>query len=165
MVNIAGEIELTAKASGSASNNSIFRDSSDNLIKFKDNSGNINIIDTGMLGEVKQFALSVSGSLSKATLQGLGWAICDGTDIVATQGITGATITGNAPDLQHTFLRMSDDESSGGTGGSETHNHSIAFSDPPAHNVDHTNVTSALATSSASTLPTYYELAFFIKVK
>ena len=71
--------------------------------------------DSGLLGEIKQFALSISGALTKSQLQARGWAICDGTT-PASQGISDATIT-TTPDLRERFLRHSADETTGGTGG------------------------------------------------
>jgi len=118
----------------------------------------------GALGEVKQFALSIIGAVTKAALQTRGWAICDGTT-PASQGISSPTIA-TTPNLEHTFMRMSDDESSGGTGGSETHNHAVSSTfhvdDYPSGDTDAVGTT---MTSATSTLPTYYELAFFMKVK
>ena len=66
------------------------------------------------LGEIKMFDLSRSGAVTKATLQGRGWAICDGTT-PASQGITDPTIT-TTPDLRTKFLRHSANETTGGTG-------------------------------------------------
>lgn len=69
----------------------------------------------GLLGEVRMFALSMAGSVTKSTLQVKGWAICDGTTPSA-QGVSSPTIT-TTPDLQDSFIKMSSDESSGTTGG------------------------------------------------
>ena len=100
-----------------------------------DVSGNvISSYDPNQLGEVKLFALSMSGAVTKATLQGKGWAICDGTT-PASQGISTPTIT-TTPNLEHKFLRMSDDESSGDCGGSETHNHQITYRDNDSQSED-----------------------------
>ena len=136
------------------------------------------------LGEVKMFALSMSGAYSKANLQTRGWAICDGTT-PATQGITSPTIT-TTPNLEHTFIRMSDDESSGGTGGADTHTLTTAEMPSHRHTLAGHNDTTAfdsgardgyvtdsgtLTTNSVGSgdahnnLPTYYELAYFMKVK
>jgi len=128
--------------------------------------------DTGLLGEVRMFALSMTGAVTKASLQGKGWAICDGTTPVA-QGITSPTIE-TTPDLQEKFLRMSNDETSGTTGGSDTHNHTMSGGDGCAgadtscaghgYNSDG-GIIDIVDTNSTSTLPSYYELAFFMKVK
>lgn len=92
--------------------------------------------DTGLLGEVRQFALSISGAVTKATLQGKGWAICDGTT-PASQGISSPTIT-TTPNLRSRFLRHSADETTGGTGGSNSvnlqHNHQWYYVDHVAPN-------------------------------
>jgi hypothetical protein len=120
--------------------------------------------DTGLLGEVRMFALSMTGAITKASLQGKGWAICDGTTPV-TQGITSPTIE-TTPDLQEKFIRMSDDESSGGTGGEATtgtHTHGTRTVEGwPEH-----ESTTAYNGSggSHSNIPPYYELAYFMKVK
>lgn len=128
--------------------------------------------DVGLLGEVKQFALSITGSITKAALQARGWAICDGTT-PASQSISDATIT-TTPNLKHKFIRMSNNETSGGTGGTETHNHtgttdqatdltakSNAVAEPVADE-DHTH---DFTTSTDNNLPPYLEMVFFIKVK
>ena len=121
----------------------------------------------GYLGEVRMFALSMTGAITKASLQGKGWAICDGTTPV-TQGITSPTIE-TTPDLQEKFIRMSDDESSGGTGGSETHSHTVTMSYISNHSGNsHTGAGrtgDTSPTNSAGTIPPYYELAYFMKVK
>ena len=136
----------------------------------------------GQLGEVKMFALSISGAVTKANLQAKGWAICDGTT-ASTQGISSANITASTPDLQEKFIRMSDDETSGTTGGSDTHNHDISvygkygidgngtidiIEGIGGHIIGHDNRDTwkdDAVTNNTTILPPYYELAFFIKVK
>ena len=77
--------------------------------------------DVNLLGEIKLFALSISGAITKQNLIDKAWAICDGTT-PASQGIDDAIIT-TTPDLQEKFIRMSKDETSGITGGSTSHTH------------------------------------------
>ena len=149
----------------------------------------------GYLGEVRMFALSMSGAVTKAALQSKGWAICDGTT-PATQGISDPTIE-TTPDLQEKFLRMSNDESSGSTGGadSEAHNHqwltgrvgnSGANIDSNygagggdaggSYNSGGSNVSLESDGTSlqepnytdnytVNTVPAYYEVAYFMKVR
>ena len=154
-----------------------------------------------MLGEVRQFALSMSGAVTKATLQSNGWAICDGTT-PTSQGISSPTIT-TTPDLQNRFIRMSDDETSGTTGGSDTNTHNHKWSTEGTGNAYGIQKSSSQTTcnnltwngtgsteqmqfngnnlggvseatfhgsnytsqETINTMPSYYELAFFIKVK
>jgi len=141
----------------------------------------------GPLGEVKMFALSMTGAVTKATLQSNNWAICDGTT-PSDQGITGATIA-NTPDLQEKFIRMSNDETSGTTGGADTHNHQWhkQFTGGSGHRINTTNtgngtggtydssgnivsipsdpISVDLYTDENDNKPPFYEMAFFIKVK
>lgn len=150
--------------------------------------------DTGLLGEVKQFALSLTGAVTKATLQSKGWAICDGTT-PAAQGIADATIT-TTPDLRERFLRHSADETTGGTGGSATHNHlwfeaggsfvsgnyTLKSFNGNSGNYKTANSSGTLAsienfcddddfmdtsayTTKTDTQPPYYDICYFIKVK
>lgn len=148
------------------------------------NSGYFNDIQyVGILGEVKMFELSTTGAVTKATLQAKGWAICDGTT-PAAQGIASADITAATIDMTHLFIRMSNDESSGSTGGEDTH--TLTTDEMPEHS--HTintlassgggeayagsgGVQSSPSTSSVgggnahNNLPSYVELVFFRKSK
>lgn len=129
------------------------------------------IIGGGLLGEVKMFALSMSGAITKASLIARGWAICDGTT-PATQGISSPTIT-TTPDLQNKFISMSDDETSGTTGGSATmaHTHSHTHTGDGdavrflASGGDYKLTNDATAASNTENRPPFYEMAFFLKVK
>lgn len=121
----------------------------------------------GYLGEVRMFALSMTGAVTKAALQAAGWAICDGTT-PASQGISSPTIE-TTPNLEDKFLRMSDDETSGSTGGAATHTHTIVESGSgPGDKIMGGNTAAdyyELTTGSSSNLPPYYEVAYFMKVK
>jgi len=104
------------------------------------------------LGEVKMFALSMTGAVTKASLQSKGWAICDGTT-PTTQGISSPTIA-TTPDLQDKSIKMSDDETSGGVSG-WSHNHTYTVSSSTLNTSGVQNITGTQ----------FYELAYFIKVK
>lgn len=149
----------------------------------------------GLLGEIRQIALSMTGALSKATLQGYGWAICDGTT-PASQGISDATIT-TTPDLREKFLRHSANETTGGTGGGTTHNHQwgvqisggshpeYAYNSVTNNNSDATKQTynssgtvidipkgsgnywkgNLYTSKESSSEPPYYDICYFLKVK
>jgi len=150
--------------------------------------------DTGLLGEVRMFALSMTGAVTKASLQGKGWAICDGTTPVA-QGITSPTIE-TTPDLSNRFIKCSDDETSGTEDASPEHNH-LWGKDTSSGNRAISGETSGgnsyttrsfdssgseenfyvaggagsgpldgdYYTDNSTVEPPYYELAFFMKVK
>lgn len=126
----------------------------------------------GLLGEIRQIALSLTGSLSKATLQGYGWAICDGTT-PAAQGISDATIT-TTPDLRLRFLRHSANETTGGNVTQDflpTHKHSLGYvaSGADGKYVLGSNGGSAnnqaIANASAGTAWLGYDICYFMKVK
>ena len=157
----------------------------------------------GFLGEVRMFAISLNGAVTISKLQSMGWAICDGST-PSTQGIANSTIT-STPDLQNKFIRMSDDNTSGTTGGAESdgHNHQwttensgavkqygiqkssvketcnnltwnstgsteqLQFNGNNLGGVSSTTFHGSNYTSMdlVETIPPYYELVFFIKVK
>ena len=129
-------------------------------------------LNGGFLSEVKMFALSMTGAITKAVLQGNGWAICDGTT-PAAQGISSPTIT-TTPDLQDKFISMSNDESSGTTGGSATmaHTHTVTpaslgyvFNDGSQRTPAAPSQVTSSAASNTENRPPFYELVFFMKVK
>ena len=136
------------------------------------------------IGTVISFLKDYAGAAALAELQADGWAFCEGTT-PAAQGLIGAVIT-TTPNLngQNQFLRGAD--TSGGTGGSASHSHlspvvfggdghhlkatwgygggssaagSIAFNWGSNSNRPH------MRTSSASSLPPYYDVVWLIKVK
>ena len=76
----------------------------------------------------------------------------------------GATIT-TTPDLQQRFIRMSNNESSGSTGGSDTHTHTVDYDYSSPYWFEGASPDGHVTVSSGSSLPSYYELVFFIKVK
>lgn len=146
--------------------------------------------DIGLLGEVRMFAITISGAHSVATLQGKGWAVCNGTT-AASQGISSADITAATPNLVDRFIR-GDASASGTTGGSATHihkwyvdgeNQALSYQSNGSSTVQFCTLTgnhhtagsvsefnpvdngSEKYTDSQSSLSPYYELVFMMKVK
>jgi len=140
-------------------------------------------VPLGYLGEVKTFAISLSGSISVTELQTKGWAVCNGTT-PDSQGIANAIIS-TTPDMSNKFLKMGDDITSGDVGGAEMHNHQWLYdcgnSKPCTWNSVGNTITAFksakygigtfvinpndLYTNVESSLPPYYEVIYFIKVK
>jgi len=117
------------------------------------------------IGAILAWAKSLAGVTNLAE----GWVECDGTVLVdALSPMNGQTI----PDLNGDNRFMRGASTSGGTGGSETHNHTGTTSDispdvacssgagtfcrETSHN--HT-------ISSNSTLPTYYNIVWIMRVR
>ena len=93
-----------------------------------------------------------------------GWVECDGSVLVDSQSsLNGQTI----PDLNggSRFLRGA--ATSGGTGGSATHTHTIPLKTP----IDHTDGADPIQrpdgspTGSTSTLPPYYDVVWIMRVR
>ncbi|MFN8207389.1 MAG: hypothetical protein U0T82_08275 [Bacteroidales bacterium] len=129
----------------------------------------------GALGEVKMFALSMTGAVTKEALQAKGWAVCDGTSPLS-QGISGAAFSAT-PDLRQKFIRASNDATSGSTGGQDNitvgHSHNmVGSSSGPSGKITGGNTSNlyfqtytANADISFDNRPAYYSLVFFMKVK
>lgn len=96
----------------------------------------------------------------------IGWKLCDGTVVNdALSPMNGETI----PDLNgdNRFLRGSD--TAGGTGGTETHAHvvdvgSAGTAGSAPYGLMDTD-TSTMVTSFTSTLPTYFEVVWIIRIR
>jgi len=82
----------------------------------------------GYLGEVRQFAVTMTNALSVATMITYGWAVCDGTT-PASQGVGTPTIT-TTPNLVDKFL-SGHATASGGSGGASTV--ALSAAEGPAH--------------------------------
>ena len=138
------------------------------------NEGYFNTIESTLnsLGEVRTFAVTISGANSIATLRTKGWAVCDGSTGVS-QGITSPDITASTPNLTDKFIR-GNATTSGTTSGSDTHTHTISVG--AGSDTDGAGSTATIATvggvasgsgtsDAGSTLPAYYTLVFMMKVK
>ena len=134
------------------------------------------VLNYGYLGQVIWMDLSIAGAVSKATLQGVGWAIQDGTT-PATQGIASADIT-TTRNLENKFIRASDDELSSATGGADTmaHTHTIAVTGWGTASAATGKVTTSgsagasaspntSAASNTENRPAFFEMVAFMKVK
>lgn len=139
----------------------------------------------GYLGEIKSFVVSISGAITIAELQARGWAICDGTS-PDSQGIVNALLT-VTPNMQDRFLKMSTNTSTGNTGGFAEHNHqwqgATNQGSPRSWRADGitqfdngstadngysrtiVDASQSIYTKNNSSLPPFYEILFFIKVK
>ncbi len=90
------------------------------------------------------------------------WVECNGQTLSDGDSVYDGQVI---PDLNGDNRFLRGNSTSGGTGGSETHTHSIAtttsgLSGGTGYSVSTTNVT-----GSTSTLPTYYEIVYIMRVK
>ena len=96
-----------------------------------------------------------------------GWVECDGSVLVDSQSsLNGQTI----PDLNGDNRFLRGNSTSGGTGGSETHNHNLDGVDTKV--IEHAGVDFATIdldsrqlTQTVSTLPTYYGVVWIMRVR
>jgi len=154
--------------------------------------GFIPIKDFDNIGEVKMFAVSISGAVTISHLRSKGWAVCDGSTPVS-QGISNPILS-TTPNLSNKFICMSDDETSGTTGGVSEHNHQWLLNSSrtmgyvtssgggtnqvgksfnadgnvsgyPSYTGSKGYIDGDYYTNKTSNMPPYYELLFFIKVR
>ena len=110
------------------------------------------------IGSIVNWTKSLSGVPS--TLPN-GWVECNGQVLSDSDSpLDGVTL----PDLNVTQRFLRGNSTSGGTGGSNTHSHSLSNS------YDATSTSGGATTSfdtseSGSSLPSYYEMVFIIRVK
>lgn len=118
------------------------------------------------IGTIISWAKSIAGV--PQTLP-YGWALANGQTLSDTQSIFNGLVL---PDLTQKFLRGN--VTSGGTGGSETHTHNGSVN--PTETVDNVQAGSdffvadtthdhTYTTNPTSTLPSYYEIVFLIRIK
>jgi len=134
-----------------------------------DNGGSIPYKISNNLGEVIMVAIYEAGSALLNEYKSNGWALCDGTTTVS-QGFTNPIIQ-NTPDLRNSFIRMSNNNNSGTTGGSETHNHGgltgFTQQNYPTRNTYSSSTVKGHdhAIFDDNNLPPFGEVIFLIKVK
>jgi hypothetical protein len=116
------------------------------------------------IGGIVSWAKSLAGVPNLAE----GWVECDGSVLVdALSPLNGQTI----PDLNgdNRFLRGA--STSGGTGGSETHDHDlndqgrIRMTNGTDEYCPTSADTGAIPTTFTSTLPTYYEIVWIMRIR
>jgi hypothetical protein len=120
----------------------------------------------GVLGELRMVDISRTNAILKTTLNSRRWAICDGTT-PASQGITDPIIT-TTPDLRDKFIRMSNNETSGETGGAASQDLTLVSTTENENGGQPQILTidgQASGTITINTVPPYYEVVMFIKVK
>lgn len=131
---------------------------------------NSSFLTLGILGEIRQVALSYTGAETLSNMITYGWAVCDGTT-PASQGVSDPIIT-TTPNLAARFL-YGHATTSGTTGGATTnsHTHTVAVSATREFNNGGEttpaapNTYSTSAPSDTNILPPYYTVVFFMKVK
>lgn len=114
------------------------------------------------VGGIISWAKSVAGV--PQTLP-YGWALADGSTLSDAQSIFNGLAL---PNLTDKFLRGS--STSGGTGGTETHSHSVNLNDATTAvglGAADTSVVplGTYNTAASSSLPSYYQVVFIIRIK
>ena len=116
------------------------------------------------IGGIVPWAKTLSGVPNLAE----GWVECDGAVLVdALSPLNGQTI----PDLNGDNRFMRGASTSGGTGGSETHNHTLNYDMRPFAESGTSNYAAdgttidQLVTTTVSTLPTYYGVVWIMRVR
>ena len=108
------------------------------------------------VGGIVSWAKSLSGVPNLTE----GWVECDGAVLVdALSSLNGQTI----PDLNGDNRFLRGESTSGGTGGSESHSHTIM--DAAGQSGTGSQDLGSGTTGATSTLPTYYEVVWIMRVR
>ena len=159
MAKVIGEVEFATKASGGVTTGSVFLDSADNVLKAKDSAGTSQMFSDLLVGMIVGWDKDLSAGVPSLPADFVG---CNGQ----TLSDAGSPLNGMVmPDLNggttQRFLRGN--TTSGGTGGSDTHSHSISTTYTDSY--PSVGGSSATGTGNGNTLPSYYEVVWIIKVK
>ena len=125
----------------------------------------VNIVqdDRDVVGTIKPIAISIAGMPSNYLTAF--WKACAGATLTdAESPLNGVAL----PNLNSTQRFLRGKATSGTTGGSDTHNHTVSVTSHVNNGTGaegFTSGTTDVNTSTSSTLPAYYEVPFYIKVK
>ena len=159
---IIGELNLDTKTSAAASNNSLFVDSADDNLKFKNSGGTVKSFLKVPIGGVVAWAKSFT---NVPALTDDSYVECNGQTLSdAASPLDGDTIPDLNGVLSGTQLFLRGNSSSTGTGGADTHSHGISTSS------QHMSAGGGYysiggSTGSGSSLPPYYEVVWLMRVK
>ena len=158
MVKTQGGKEFEPMTSGDADNNSIFLDTTDSEIKIKNNNGATQSFAIQVpIGSIISWAKTITGVPALPA----NFIECDGVGTITSGPMTGQGV----PDLNTTQRFLRGATTSGGTGGSSTHTHTITQSQSAGSGVGSSGIAKATSTNATSTLPSYYQVVFIMRIE
>jgi hypothetical protein len=121
---------------------------------------NGNVIRDVPIGTVVAWVRDLPSPSPDLTLPS-GWVLCSGQVLAdSASPLNGRTI----PNLNGNNLFLRGDTASGGTGGSDSHDHG-GYSDDTAAGSDYQSTSYYSQTSNVSNLPPYYEVLWVMRVR
>ena len=158
MVKSVGEINFEAKTEADVSNNSIFLDSVGSEISYKDDGGASITLKDVPIGAILPWVKTLTGLALPGT-----FLECDGTNIVdADSPMNGQAL----PNLSGNNYHLRGNSTSGGTGGGTSHGHSLSTSGRGRGMIgDAATFVTSTSTGGASSLPSYYDVVWVMKIK